>query len=183
MSIPDVQDRLAAMDDSWRDAKPASDGIEMPPDGDYQALVERFDFFESSKNGHLLLKTELSVTSSDYAGWPASTMHDLEDPERLGWLKKHLSTLGLDVDEPLSTLKERLQAVVGVPVQIAIKTKGEYRNCYVNKRLGDPGGKPAKSAGKKSPGKVPDDDIPFARGRFGRSESTWPTRSTRAPRR
>lgn len=176
----DTQERLKAMDDAWRDAVPPAGGIEMPPDGDYQAVVERFDFFESSKNGHLLLKTELSVTSGNHSGWPVSTLNDLEDPERLGWAKKHLQTLGLEVD-PLSTLESRLTEAVHVPVEITIKTKGEYRNVYVNKRLGDAGAVPAGAA--KS-AKHPDDDIPFARGRLApRGEWTWPTRSTSAPRR
>jgi hypothetical protein len=142
MSV-DYADRLKQMDDTWAETKAASAPGELPPDGTYQAIVDRFDFFES-KAGQLFLKTEMVVTNGDHEGHPIETIHNLEDPDRLGWAKKHLRTLGLEL-EALSELEGQLPNVLDTPVEIAVKTSttldnegNPYRNVYVNKRLGDP---------------------------------------------
>jgi hypothetical protein len=162
MSVSDVTTRLQAMNDAWQQAEIPEGGYELPPDGDYQAVVERFDWFEANSNGHLFLKTEMRISSGASSGAEVQTIHDVEDPERLGWLKRHLSTLGVE-DGPLNTLEQRLAPVAGTPVEIRIKTSTKtnadgipYRNVYVNKRLGAPGAAPAAAASKN-----PDDDIPF----------------------
>lgn len=160
-----IQSRLAAMQDAFEGAPLPEGGYELPPDGDYQAVVERFDFFEANSNGHLFLKTEMRVSSGQHQGAYASTIHDVEDPDKLGWLKKHLTMLGVQ-DGPLGTLTERLEPVAGAAVEIRVKTgPGKnsdgipYRNVYINKRIGAVpvgGAKPTASTKKPS-----DDDIPF----------------------
>jgi antitoxin component HigA of HigAB toxin-antitoxin module len=170
-----VAERLGAMNDTFQSAYDGG----MPEDGDYQALVERFDFFESGA-GELFLKTELRIQlDPKYEGATVETVHNLEHPERIQWAKKHLRTLGLELDD-FSTLQARLSEVLDVPVAITIKTSdkvnektGEpYRNVYVNERLGGPmraaprpdipvdtsDYAPAPGA---QPGNAIDEDIPF----------------------
>jgi hypothetical protein len=163
MSELDVTNRLKDMNSAYQEAEaPEGGSYELPPDGDYQAVVERFDWFEAkSGEGHLFLKTEMRVANGPHSGASVDTVHDVEDPERLGWLKRHLTTLGVK-DGPLSTLEKRLADVVGVPVEVRVKTSTKtnadgipYRNVYANKRLGDPGATPTPA------GKNPDDKIPF----------------------
>lgn len=141
--IDNLADRLAGLNTDWQDAKTFNKV--WPPDGDYQALVHRFDFFEGGAANHAFLKTELEVQHDDeWQGTSVETIHDLEDPDRLGFLKQHLHVLGLDLDD-FSQLEVRLSEVLDVPVQIRIKTSdkknsdGEhYRNVFVNERLGGP---------------------------------------------
>lgn len=166
-------DRLAQMTDEFRDAKPIQLD-ELPEDGDYQAIVEEFDSFES-KAGDLFLKTIMRIAHDPiYEGWKAWTLHNLTDPERFGWLKKHLTALGADVDAleaDFSKLDDVLRAVLDVPVEIAIRTSknkdsngNNYRNCYVNGRLGGPitGDLPdQQETFDVAPADDPDESIPF----------------------
>ena len=167
MSDINVDDILGGMDDAWGDTEPAGGGG-MPPDGVYRARVDRFEFTNSKQDGALQLKTELVIESGGYEGSRVSTWHDLQDPERLSWLKGHLLNMGLEL-ERLSELQQSLPAVLDTPVEIRIRTtvkrvNGEerrYTNVYVNKRLGDP---PAPATTNERVGTAapdPDDDLPF----------------------
>ncbi len=184
--MPSLEDRLAALNDDFR-AAPTGGSYDMPPDGDYQAIVDSFDHFESQK-GELFLKTILKIElDPEYAGRQVEIIHNLTDPERLNRLKGHLQTLGLNPDEiEFSQLMSALHDVLDVPVLVRIKTgkmktdgSGEHwRSAYVNRRLGeplrknpaktgasdvptgrDPSGDPGPEDG--DPGLTPDSDIPF----------------------
>lgn len=151
MTITNLEERLASMQSHFDGATVNTGGslYELPPDGDYQALVHRFDFFESNA-GQAFLKTELEIQNDpQYSGRIASTVHNLEDPDRIGWLKGHLQLLGMDVDgldlREIRPGSPRLQELLDTPVAIAIKTSDRldkdgqpYRNVYVNQRLGAP---------------------------------------------
>lgn len=146
MSVDNLKERLAAMNDSYQDAKTFSSD-ELPPDGEYQAIVERFDFFEGKSSPHdVFLVTELRIQlDPEWEGRIAKTIHNLTDAERLGFVKSHLKTLGLGELDDFSTLEEVLPEALDVPVLIAVKTSERtdsegkpYRNVYVNERLGDP---------------------------------------------
>jgi hypothetical protein len=163
-----LADRLAAMQDSWDEAsteRPA------PPDGRYQALVEGFDTFES-KAGQLFLKTKLQLTGTGdrWDGETVECVHNLEDAERIGFAKKHLATLGLDVQSlDLASLLDQLEQVLDVPVEVQVKRSDRtddegnpYVNYYVNKRLGDALPTTDVPADPIEPAPVgDDDDIPF----------------------
>lgn len=132
--MPDLS-HLSQFNDAY-DKAPA--GLnDLPPDGDYQAVVDRFDIFEAKSNNRLYLKTEMTVALGDYKGWSVDTIHSLDDPDRMSWLKKHLTTLEVDCHD-LSKLEDCLVTALDAPVLVAVKTKGEYRNVYVNQRLGTP---------------------------------------------
>ena len=156
-----IADRLAALDNDYAKA-PVGGDYEMPPPGIYQAVVERFDTleFDKGKNaGHLQLKTTFKIElDPKYAGKTVDVLHDLEDPERFNWLKKHLNTLGLDPEAfQFSELMSNLNKVLDVPCEIAIvesvktnpNTGEPYKNCYLNRRLGD--ALPSKPKPKRKP--------------------------------
>lgn len=177
--IEGLQERLREGEESFKKA-PADGGFstELPPDGEYQAVVKKFDFFESKKSGDAFLKTVLEIAfDREWQGTEVETIHNLTDPEVLesGWLKTHLKRLGADVDElelsAVSPGSELLGSLLDVPVAIAIKTsdrtndQGEpYRNVYLNKRLGDPlqGGSTGVAGGPMEGGKVqaPESEVP-----------------------
>jgi hypothetical protein len=148
MTVDNLQDRLKAMQAPFHDAEVEAPGQRtMPPDGKYQALVKGFDFFEATSTGQLFLKTILQIAlDQEWDGAEVETVHNLEDPDRISWVKGHLAVLGVDVDElDLGALQGALEKVLDVPVEIQVKrsqkTDSEgrpYVNVYCNKRLGDP---------------------------------------------
>lgn len=177
--IPNLRERLAAGQQAFENA-PADGGgyaSELPPDGTYQAIVKAFDFFEGRKSGDVFFKTVLTIAfDREYQGREAETIHNATDPDKLAWLKTHLSRLGAPVDEvPIQDLiapgSDHLAALLDVPVEIAVKTSDNtdengvhYRNVYVNKRLGDAlaDGGPGVVGGPRVGGRIeqPDSEAP-----------------------
>src|SRR3954470_14628165 len=113
------QDRLAAMNDTYQQA-PVAGGDELPPDDDYQAVIDRFDFIDA-KTGRLYLKTEMSVIGGQYKGWPLKTLHDLEDPDKMQYLKAHLKALQVDIED-LSALESALAGALDAVVEVRVYT-------------------------------------------------------------
>lgn len=151
----DVAGRLAAMDEQYQQA-PEEPSREPLPPGSVQFRIDSFDFQEGRKDGHLNLLTNLEVIAHDDEGAIGRTKtlwHDLEDPKRLSYVKKHLAVLGLTDVQPLSTLQERLEEALDGVVEGTVKhtKKGDrvYDNVYLNRRV----------EGVTAPKK--DDDIPF----------------------
>jgi hypothetical protein len=166
MTIENLSERLTKMSDTWTKTEAEEPGQALP-DGDYQAVVSRFDFTESKKDGNLLLITELTVTvPAEYAGRSATLFHDLENPERLGWTKAHLELLGITDVEPLTTLEARLQDGLDAVCNIVIKSKSKgdktYSNIYINSvaKAGASTVDPTQVQGDNPPAPG-DDDIPF----------------------
>jgi hypothetical protein len=163
--IEDVQARLAEMDDAYN-------ATTTRPEGDYQAVIERFDFFESNKTGDLFLKTELKIAHDpEWDGHGLETVHNLTDPDRIKWAKKYLGLLGYD--GPISGLTGALDSFVGLPVEVSVKYSAKldeygdpYQNVYINRRLAEleaPTDVPAGdfSAAPAATTPVSDDDVPF----------------------
>jgi hypothetical protein len=163
-------DRLDQMQTAWKESEAPEGGGGLPPDGTYQARIQRFDLVESEYSGHLQLLTEMAVSAGEYEGRNASTWHDLEDPERLPYAKAHLKALGLDPDaiplrEILSHVGQALDAIVEIRIKTKRGTERSYTNVYVNKLLqpgtggqsGIPGTAPTATTAKADG----DDDIPF----------------------
>lgn len=145
---PELKERLASVNDDWQRTVRTS-GDDLPPDGDYQAIVERFEPFQAKSSGAYWLKTELRIQlDPDWDGKIVTTIHALDDPARAEFLVRHLRTLGISGDalEDLSNIDQALHTVLDVPVRIAVvtadrineKTGLPFRNVYVNERLGPP---------------------------------------------
>lgn len=172
--MTDIQERLAAMDDAFESA-PADGGskYDLPPDGTYRGQVKRFDFPLLEGEKVLYLKTEIVVTQpEEFAGREVSTIHNLENPDRLSWVKKHLTILGYQ--GTLSELPVKLGETVGRGVEFVIKTGTKtdsdgnpYRNVYINKSFSRQESDVSADASDFSPpigvgaGAQDDDDIPF----------------------
>lgn len=163
------RDRLAALDDAYRNA-PVPGSNQLPPDGEYQCRIGRFDFLESKKNGRLYLKTEASVAVGPLLGYPVEFLHDLEDPDRLKQVKGHVAALELDPGQ-LSDLEDVLPQALDAIVLVEVWTSDRldangnpYRNARVRSRMS--GG--IASSDVPVPAAVPqatqyatDDQIPF----------------------
>lgn len=172
-------DELKQLDDAWAKT-PVEGSSDLPPDGEYQAHVERFDFIRpKNQENALLLKTELRVTHpSTFQGYPIELLHSLTDPGRLKFTKKHLTAMGV-TPERLSDIEQSLPNALDAIVEVVVKTSdrtndaGErYRNAYVNNviRFGHadlaPGAPPTAPPGapeipQSASQGMPTDDIPF----------------------
>ncbi len=152
-------DRLAAMDEKYEsvEAKVSGGGV---PDGDYEGVIQRFDFWQREGGGPLKLLTEITIASGEYAGLSAPTVwHELEDSERIGWTKGYLEMLGLQ-GVKLSELESKLEPLAGkTRVAIRVKTTSKngrtFENTYVNEVLGDDGDT------FEPPAQPQEEDIPF----------------------
>ena len=179
-----IEDRLAALDGDFKQAKEPSKGggSWMPEeDGDFQVIVERFDTFTSKDKSSLFLKAELKIANDrQYDGQVMEKVWPLDDLDKLGYLKRDLRTMGLSPDDDdfsFGNLLTELEQVLDVPLMVAVvtsdrvneKTGENYRNLYINQRLGAPLRKhDVERTGKSDiPTEVPvgagsdDDDIPF----------------------
>lgn len=174
--MSEYADRLAAHDQAFQEAKRMRDFGELPDDGDYQGIVERFDFFEARSTGELYLKTEVKLTgpSEEVAGWGVEMIHNLDDSDKFDFLKTHLHRLGCTaVDEPGFKLSElesvHLPKLLDVPVEVNVYTYdrkdggGTGRGARINKALGEPMRNPETPApaAPAVPQATNDETIPF----------------------
>lgn len=131
-----MQERLRRMDGAYDQAQVPTNEANQVPDGEYHAVVDRFDFIEV--DNRLKLLTEMSVAVGTHAGAKLTTWHDLEDPERIAYTKKHLAVLECEPPS-LAQLEDVLKDALDAPVRVAVKTSAKgYKNVYVNQRLGQP---------------------------------------------
>ena len=125
MPIENLEERLAKVQDAFNNAPADGGRFEMPPDGEYQAIVDSFDFFEASDRA--FFKTVMTVQNDDdYEGRRIETVHGLDDPDKIAWLKQHLATLGVAVDDlDLTEIRpgsQTLANVLDTPVLVSVKT-------------------------------------------------------------
>jgi hypothetical protein len=188
VTVDNLEERLAEQQELYNQAPAASgDPSELPPDGTYQVLIRRWDFFES-KAGVAYLKLESEVAlDPEYQGRSVDKIWNLEPRanqsqdqwrQSLSFLKGDLKTIGVPPETPLTEIRPGsavLEAVLDVPLQIVIKTSEKtdadgnpYRNVYINERLGGPmrstADVPADTADFGPPPAghaAADEDIPF----------------------
>jgi hypothetical protein len=154
VTIENLAARLARLQSNFQEA--SADGGSMydpPPDDDYQALINEFEFFEAGQPTQAFLKMRLLVQHHDkYGGRVCDTIYNLEDPDRLDWLKRDLAKIvgperveqlnyGVDLLPGSAFLEKEL---LDVPVLIRVKRPGktnskgyEIVNVYIQQRLGD----------------------------------------------
>ena len=112
--------------------------VEGVPDGRYDVNIEKGELVES-RNGSPMLKLTLRIIGPDYEGQLLWRYCLLATPDNVRWLKRDLHRCGLDL-ERLTDLPDRLTDLLDVKLEVVKKTKGEYSNIYINKRLEIDGG-------------------------------------------
>jgi len=122
---------LSQFDDAFA-AAPAQD--EEIPDGKYDVNVEKVELTRAQTSGNPMLKWTLRVLDPDYDGRLLWRNNVLQSAENAAWLKKDLSKCGLVLDK-LSELPGRLAELLDVKLVVTKKTKDEYTNIYINRRL------------------------------------------------
>jgi hypothetical protein len=130
------QNELATMDQEWmgiqvEDKQKTFDPL---PDGKYQVKVDSVAIEESKTSGRLQLKWVLKVIAGAFTGRLIWRYNGFDSTENLTFLKKDLTTCGVTVTR-LSELEDNLQFLLDTVLEVQLKTKGEYQNCYINKEI------------------------------------------------
>jgi hypothetical protein len=104
------------------------------PDGKYQVSVDRVELTKAKTSGNPLLKWTLRILGPRYAGRLLWRNNVLISPENIRWLKQDLHVCGLDLVR-LSALRDHLNELLDVQLEVTKKTKGDNANIYFNRRL------------------------------------------------
>jgi hypothetical protein len=130
------QSELATMDQEWMgiEVEPQQKTYDPLPDGKYQVKVDSVAIEESKTSHRLQLKWVLKVIAGAFQGRLIWRYNGFDSTENLTYLKKDLTTCGVTVTK-LSELEENLQFLLDTVLEVQLKTKGEYQNCYINKEI------------------------------------------------
>lgn len=146
------------------DVPDTSDAV---PDGTYTAYVDHVELTRT-KTDKRRLAWRLKIIGPNHIGRCVFSGHMLETPQNLQWLKRDLKTCGIEL-AAWSELPRRLADLLDLVLEVQVKTKGDFTNCYFRKRveLAD-GVNPRELAASQQGGNSMDataalfsDDIPF----------------------
>ena len=131
---------LAQWDDDYAAAEVQPNQFDDVPDGKYQARVEKVEL-SRTQAGDPMLKWQLRILGPQHAGRMLFRNNVIASRENLKFLKADLLVCGLELGK-LSDLGSRLGELLDVALEVTRKTRGEYANVYLNKRivLDDPDG-------------------------------------------
>lgn len=121
---------LSTFDDDFDSAEePSQDEV---PDGKYQVRIESVRL-ENSQKGDPMIKWDLVIVSGSQAGrhiFKNSVISQASIP----YVKKDLKTLGMELTK-FSQLSDRLEELLDVTVEVSKRTRGDYTNVYLNRRI------------------------------------------------
>jgi hypothetical protein len=124
---------LSQFDDEYA-AAPVERENDPIPDGKYQVSVHKVELARSKQTDQPMLKWQLKILAPRYAGRIIFRNNMLASAENIKWLKQDLFTCGLELAK-LSELPDRLTDLLDVGLEVTVKTKGEYSNVFLNRRL------------------------------------------------
>lgn len=111
----------------------APDTNDAVPDGRYTAFVEHIELTHT-KTDKRRLSWRLKIIGPSHVGRCVFNDHLLETPDNLKWLKRDLTTCGIELSA-WSELPHRLEDLLDLVLEVQVKTKGDYTNCYFRKRV------------------------------------------------
>ena len=126
---------LSAFDEDFAAAE-APDFDEVP-DGKYQVTISKAQLAESNA-GDPMIKWDLVIISG-----PQEGRHIFKNAvitrKSMPFVKGDLTKLGLQLGK-ISELPRHLPSLLDKKLEVTVRTKGEYSNCYFNRLLSIPGG-------------------------------------------
>jgi len=131
---------LAHWDEEYAATEVEPNQFDDVPDGKYQVKVEKVELART-QNGDPMLKWQLRVLGPQHRGRMMFRNNVMASKENIKFLKADLLTCGLELGK-LSDLPNRLNDLLDVAMEVTKRTRGEYSNVYINKRivLDDPDG-------------------------------------------
>lgn len=144
---PNSQVDLTSFDDEFESAEAPS--YEEVPDGKYQVKIQTAKL-ESSQKGDPMIKFDLEIISGSQAGRHIFK-NSVITQASLPYVKADLKTLGLELAK-FSELSGRLEELLDVTLEITKRTRGDYTNVYLNRRL---------NIARASSNSLADENLPF----------------------
>ena len=123
---------LSEFDDAFSAAEVES--REPVPDAKYQVAIERMELTRARTSGQPMLRWMLRILNGPFANRCLFRHNMIATPENIKWLKTDLHTCGLEITK-LSDLPQRLEQLLGVKLEVTVRTKGENQNVYLNRRI------------------------------------------------
>lgn len=103
------------------------------PDGKYQAKIETVRFTRTKTTDLPMFSWDM-ILVSQHAGRHVFHNRVLRDADSMKWAKQEFTNLGLEANS-ISELTSKLDEILDAVIEIQLKTKGEYQNCYINKMV------------------------------------------------
>ena len=125
---------LSHLDSDFDETEVENLDYETIPAGKYQTVVDKVELKYAESSGNPMLVWTLRIISSAYRDrflWKNSVIL----PHTLGFLKKDLSLCGLGSIK-LSELKDHLDDLLDLRLEITLKVKNENSNIFFNRLLG-----------------------------------------------
>ena len=131
------------------------------PDGNYQCMIERFHD-KRTQEGRRRMAWQLRILTGPHAQRVLFVGHNLESPKGLGYLKRDLATCGVTLN-CWAELDSHLDELLDMVVAVTVRNKGDFTNCYINKRVQLPDGVTAADIMETPAGgsDAADDEAPF----------------------
>lgn len=129
---PDVD--LSQFDDDFAAAPVEEREFEELPDGKFQVQVDKVELTTAKSSGNALLKWTLRILGPSYAGRLLWRNNVIATRENVRWLKNDLHICGLDLVK-LSELRDHLEQLLDVQLEVTKRTRGDSVNIYFNRRL------------------------------------------------
>ena len=124
---------LAVYDADFAAAEVQPNQFDEVPDGKYQVKVEKVELART-QNGAPMLKWHLRVLGPQHRGRMMFRNNVMASSENIKFLKADLLACGLELGK-LSDLPERLGELLDIALEVTRKTRGDFANVYINKRI------------------------------------------------
>ena len=124
---------LADFDDEFENSEAEAE-FEPVPDGKYQVTVDRVELTRTKTSGKPMLKWALKIIGPSHAGRLLWRNNVIATKENIKWLKKDLYSAGLNIQK-LSELPANLDQLLDVTLEITKRSRGEYEDIFINKRI------------------------------------------------
>ena len=125
---------LSVWDEDYEAAPIEENKFDDVPDGKYQVAIEKVELARAQSSGNPMLKWQLRVLGPNHAGRMIFRNSVMATAENIKYLKNDLHTCGL-VLERFSDLGNRLNDLLDIKLEVTKKTRGEFSNVYINRRI------------------------------------------------
>lgn len=105
------------------------------PDGKYQVKVNSVELTHSKISGNLIFKWVLKILGPTHKGHLLWRNNVIASKEDLHWLKQDLYTICELQMGKLSELLSKLEALLGVELEVIKHTRNKFENIYFSRRI------------------------------------------------
>lgn len=127
------EDDLAHLDEA-HDPETVPEFGSHVPDNKYQARLDQI-FVSESKKGKMQTVMVFEIMTGDYTFRKETKYCQMVTADNLDYLTLDLRKLGAPVTFKWNELERLLPSLLDAKVELLVKTKNEFTNIYINKKL------------------------------------------------